>query len=676
MSQARRRRAGDRGSVTVAFAVALPVLLLFVSLVINGGHWFTHHRHLQLQADAGAFAGADLFNKCFETGDLAAANTAITAEAQKFAGDPTVSPRYNSQVSIRKTENVVLRLNQKTYDRGGPGPDDTVEKEPCQAAMVDLKLSDEDVPWFVRLATVDAINAHARVEARVVTALKGSLPIAIPDPEPKVASVTFVNEGGGAAPCSPCTYDLTGPTIAGGVANFTMAGTAPITIAAGQNVGIRVNLGGETSTVCGDAFVECYDSGSANGLAFIRGYQASGGTLPVTRAVWPTSGSCTGAAASRPGSTFFYGIPHSSTCSVGLSAVVDFGAFSNPSAAPPTGVLATVTAHFTGQTVGGTNFAATQAMTYSGGVWTTSSNVSLPAQAGPLSVSLDWAQHAGTWNGNTCTTTGGNRCKGSFDNVQRIFSAQRARTGPIKVVTVSEPGSSATGSPLALTPGTHNLKVTIGTLYFAIADIADRSTDETYGLRVASISGSQNQAFDCDPGVSWTDEIENGCQTPYAPNPDHPGCPVGRPDPTPLDCMDVETGDRIGQLEGGLDNRFGSGGGCTTNNWPSVPDGDPRAIPLIITQFAAFQGSGGSPSSRVPVRRFGYFYVTGWSRSNCATNEPYPWSPVRNDQRGDIWGHFIHHVITINNGGSGGTTCVLDANDPFDLNPCLAVMTR
>jgi hypothetical protein len=666
---------GERGSVIVTFAIALPVLLLFVSLVVNGGHWFTHHRHLQLQADAGAFAGSDLFNKCFETADLTAANSSITAETQKYAGDPTISPRYNNQVSTRGSENVVLRLNRKTYDRGGPGPDDTVEEEPCKAAMVDVKLSDEDVPWFMRLATVDAINAHARVEARVVTSLKGSLPIAIPDPEPVVASVTFVNEGGGAAPCSPCTYALTGPTIAGGVANFTMPGTAPITVGAGQKIGVRVNLGGETSTVCGDAYVECYDSGSGNGLALVTGYQASGGTLPFARAVWPTTGSCTGAAASRPGSAYFYGIPHSSTCSVSLSADVDFGSFSDPSADPPAGVKAEVTAHFTGNTVSGSNFSATQAMTYSGGVWTTSSTVSLPAQSGPLSVSLDWAQHAGSVGGTTCNN--GNRCSGTFSNVQRIFSAQRARSGPIKVITISEPGSTATGSPLALAPGTHNLKVTIGTLYFAIADIADRSTDETYGLRVASDSGSENQAFDCDAGVQFRLEIRNGCETEYGPNPDHPGCPVGRPDPTPLDCMNVETGDRIGQLEGGLDDRFGTGGSCSPNNWPAVPDGDPRAIPLIITQFGAFRGSGGSPATRVPVRRFGYFYVTGWSRSNCATNEPYPWSSVRNDERGDIWGHFIHHVITINNGGAGGTTCVLDANaDPLDLNPCIAVLTR
>jgi hypothetical protein len=141
--------------------------------------------------------------------------------------------------------------------------------------------------------------------------------------------------------------------------------------------------------------------------------------------------------------------------------------------------------------------------------------------------------------------------------------------------------------------------------------------------------------------------------------------------------MADETGDKVGQLEGGLDTRLGSGGSCSVNHWPTVPDGDVRAIPLIITQFSAFKGSGGSDASQVPVRRFGYFYVTGWSRSTCSTNEPYPWSPTKQDEKGDIWGHFVHHVITVNNGGGGTTSCVLDASaNPLDLNPCIAVMTR
>ena len=37
-------------------------------------------------------------------------------------------------------------------------------------------------------------------------------------------------------------------------------------------------------------------------------------------------------------------------------------------------------------------------------------------------------------------------------------------------------------------------------------------------LRVASPSGSQNQAFDCDTGINFQNEIANGCQTTYREN--------------------------------------------------------------------------------------------------------------------------------------------------------------
>jgi Putative Flp pilus-assembly TadE/G-like len=647
-------RPGEEGLVTVTFAITLPVLLTFVSLVINIGHWFTHHRHLQLQADAGALAGAGLFNRCFATTDATAANASIRGEARKYAGDPTVTPRYNSQITVRNSENVVVLINSKVFDRGGPPPDDTDERDPCLSGMVDVKASDEDVPWFMRLATVDVINAHARVHAKVISDLVGSLPIAVPDPVPRLASFTFFDQSSGA---ELGTYPLSGPTIAGGVANFTA--NASLTIAAGQNVGIRVNLGGGTSTTCGDDYVQCYGAGAGNGLAWIRGYDGTPGAAPSVGAVWPSTGACSNTVGSRPGATFFYGIPYSASCSVHLSADVNIG---DPATAE-------LTARFSGDGV-----SASQAMSFSSGIWTTTSAVSLSAQKGPIRVALDWVQRAGSVGGSACSTS--NPCTGTFANVQQVFSAKRVLTGPIKAVTISEPGSTATGSPLALTPGTHDLTVTIGTAYFSIADVADRTTDETVGLRVANPSGSQNQAFDCDVGVNFRDEIVNGCVTPYQVNPNFPGCPETTP-PTPADCMNVETGDRIGQLEGGMDTRLGRGGNCTVNNWPNVPEGDPRAIPLIITQFAAFQRSGASEASQVPVRKFGVFYVTGWSRSNCSTNEPYPWSPTRQDERGDIWGHFIHHVLGPNNGGAGNATCVLDGSgDPTDLTPCVAVMTR
>lgn len=665
---ARSAAAAEHGGVLAIIAVSMPVLLLFAVLVIDVGNWFVHKRHLQTQADAGALAGGDLFRGCYAA-DKAPANAAINAEARKYAGDAAVVGRHNPQVGVRSGEGVVILLNSKTYDRGGPSADDTLVGQPCATKMIDVKISDEDLPWFLRAARVSVINARARVEARKITELIGSLPIAVPDPEPKVASVRFYEESTGT---TLGTAALTGPTLVNGLAQFAMSAgaTVPITVTAGQNIGVEVNLGGQTSTTCGDAYVACWGT-AAPSLSLIRAYSESGSgaqpAAPIPRAVWPIAGACSGAPSVFAGANMFYGSTRFASCSVGIGSTVDFGTGAgDPRLAQPAGVKAQVRASIAGCSPN------SAALTWTAGVWSTSPFAfSCPAQAGPFAVSLHLEEHDGTTIKGACN---GNVCSWDFANIQRVFSAQRSLSGPIKLIGISEPGSSTTGSPLALAPGGHDLRVIVGTQYLKAADPANMSADETLGLRVASPSGSQNQAFDCDAGINFRDEILNGCQTGYGPNPNTPGCPETTP-PTPLDCMPVETGDKIGQLEGGLDTRFGVGGGCKANNWPNPPAGDPREIPLIITDFNAFQGSGGNINQQVPVRRFGFFYVTGWSRSNCSTNEPYPWSSNKQDEKGDLWGHFVFDVASINNGGAGQDPCTLNA-DPTVFDPCVAVMTR
>ena len=113
-------------------------------------------------------------------------------------------------------------------------------------------------------------------------------------------------------------------------------------------------------------------------------------------------------------------------------------------------------------------------------------------------------------------------------------------------------------------------------------------------LRVASPSGSQNQAFDCDRGLNFQTEIENGCATTYRLNYDDWDDPHARgtdewadifcaqygvgdlppdtttPSPPPM-CVAVETGDKIGQFRHGLSNRFETPT-CRPNNWPTERD--------------------------------------------------------------------------------------------------------
>ena len=117
-------------------------------------------------------------------------------------------------------------------------------------------------------------------------------------------------------------------------------------------------------------------------------------------------------------------------------------------------------------------------------------------------------------------------------------------------------------------------------------------TDGPILLRMASPSGSQNQAFDCDKNVNFEREIENGCSTKYIENfRDHddddttpkqwnnflctgwgtgnlPPPTFNGPAPYPSDCVMTETGDKTGQLRQGLADRFESPA-CTPNGWPT-----------------------------------------------------------------------------------------------------------
>ena len=239
-------------------------------------------------------------------------------------------------------------------------------------------------------------------------------------------------------------------------------------------------------------------------------------------------------------------------------------------------------------------------------------------------------------------------------------------SGPIQFAQAIVDGSIG---PSSLAFGTHTASVAIGVQ----GDLKNDTSfsDPTYLLRVADPSGSQNYAIDCDPGRTFRDEIATGCQTTYQKNTGQT-CPNAI---SPLNCAAIETGDKVGQMRQGMNDRFAS---CPPNNWtnpgdptqfPNIQPGDPRAIPIILVPFGSFKSSG---SGWVPVVDFGTFYVTGWDyvggNAPCPDNEPFPGPGT--DKRGDLWGHFIKYVDSINTGGTG------DLCDFNSFGTCVAVLTE
>ncbi|HEU4942394.1 MAG TPA: pilus assembly protein TadG-related protein [Gaiellaceae bacterium] len=645
--------ASDRGAVLPWFALWLPVLVLFLVFVVDVGNWFEHKRHLQLQADAGALAGGGVFT-------IPCSDATIEAAARKYAGDPNAAAPYNIQVPPTNSSNVHVLINSTQYWNQG-GTDNSDGGGPCETKMVDVKITEADLPLFFGIpglfTSVPAINAHARVQIQELSFLGGgALPIAVPDVDPSLAKATFVDEETGAV---LATTPLTNTGAANGLSIWDNT-AAPVSVPISTSkIGVRIALSGNAaSTACGDPLVDCYDTASANGIDYIRGWSSAGSgaqpNQPLARDVRLIPGTC-----QDP-----YFSSATATCTIGVSAVVDFGGL------PPADTAVNAT-------VDGT----TRQLTYDAGTgrWISSGAnfFAIAPAAGPVNVTLGWVERAGTVSGlGTCTTTGANPCKGTFGVVQRAFSADETRSGPIKLAQVWENGLFWANSfergttkqlvvKIGLTPNLQNAK-----------DV----NDPVVTLRV--VGGSRNQSLDCDPNYSnLYEELAFGCRPGYTTNAGTP-CPATAPTlwstPQPWNCVAIQTGSATNQVPRGLNLRILGNekpATCSSpNNWsqfPNIPAGDPRVLNVFITPFGSFGGSG---SGVVPVVKLGTFYVTGWTASGSGFKNPCEGNgddPVPGGDAGNIVGHFIKYVFGLNNGGGSTQTCNFDS-----FGSCIAVLTE
>ena len=640
--------AREEGGILVFVAMLTPIFLLFLALSVDIGNWWVHKRHLQLQADAAALAGGALLGDCFT--DPAGANVAITNEATRFGG--AAGSSYNEQIGGTQKGTVALNYQSNTYPSGAADPSgDTETEAPCDTAhlMLDVKASEVGVPLLLRpllelvapgSAFADpTINTHARVELKQVEIQEGMLPIAVPDLRFNYVFATFVNEVNGAV---LGTVQLTKAGSSG--ANQLWNTTTPISVTIpSAHVGVRLRLvgGADPAAACGTLFTECYDTDSTNGVVHIRGW--STGTAPTARNAWLLAGSCV------PDAYFA-----TADCSAGIQAEVDLGA---THALTGAGVTADVWASVDGAghyslTPGGTSGLVT---------WTSTAGLPI-AVSGPHTVELNWSweQTTGTWTGKTCSNKKNNPCKdeGTFGPVQRAFIAG-GRSGPLRSVQVFESGLTSSGSNSFQTGTAHTLGVSVAVT--GSLKVQSLATDPVVELRV---TGSQNQTIDCDPAISnLRDEINEGCGPPYKINKTL-ACPAYNTLwslPGPWECVKTQTGGAVGQVEHGMKDRIlGGSNSCTAPiNWPNYSSSDPRIVPLIITPFGTFSGSG---NDIVPVIDFAAFYVVGWNGDPCPGAHVVP--------KGYIAGHFIKYAEP-NPNGAGKSVC-----NPDLITPCVPVMTR
>ena len=629
---------GERGGVIVMTALWLPLLVLLLIFVVDVGNWFVHKRHLQMQADAGALAGGAAFGGVMLPSGCN--DPLIDGEARKYAGDPSATAPYNVQLGGSDQQNMHVLINSTNFwNESGTNYSDG--GSPCDAMMVDVKVTEADLPWFFGLDVVPAINARARVQIQSLSyANGGALPIAVPNMEPKRAKAMFVNEQTGQVIASA---DLT-KTGFDPTSGLDIWENAPVAVPINtSSIGVRIALSGTTSSVtCGDPLVDCYDNGSGNGLVHIRGFSATGtgtASAPIARDVVLTRETC-----NDP-----YFSHDSATCSIGVSAVVDFG-----TATPPAG--ATVSAKVGNRTL---------ALTYvpGSGRWETAGPnfFDIASQAGPVPLELTWK-------------VGSN--SGTFGVVQRTFAANDERSGPIHLAEVWENGFFWTNS--FAQGSTHNLSVKIGVV--PDLQIASSVADPVVTLRV--VGGSRNQSLDCDKDYSnLYQELAFGCRPRYAVNtgtacPSTPTVLWGSPQPWP--CVAIQTGSATNQVPRGLNLRVLGDEKPTTctapnhwSNYPNIPANDPRILNVFVVPFGAFSGSG---SGVIPVVRFASFYITGWTAGGSGFANPCQGNgddPVPNGDAGNIVGHFIKYIFTVNDGSGSGQAC-----DPSGFGSCIAVLTE
>jgi hypothetical protein len=739
----RLRLQDERGGVLLITAVSLLVLVLFVAFVIDVGNWKEHKRHLQLQADAAALAGA---------GSLALPvcnDTLVTTATRDYAGtDATYLADYNDQVASQYNDaghvpNLHILINSLGY-YGETGAGNNTGGSPCAtsppnqfcngAQGIDVKATEENLPWFFFGGLVPKINAHARACLMQQTSSANSLPIAVPNPKPKTAAAIFVDYGNslqviGVAPLIECAGAScpSSPNIWSSAAtNVSVAPQTGVIIAISGRP--DPNWSGNVATICGQPLTTCFDATndpSTVGVNFIRGWTNSGSGRqpgpPVLREVQLFPGDCGGDAYFQ-----FTG----GACNVTLAAIVDAG-FADGS--EMTGMGITVSG--AGCPAKGCALtkntdvpappecAAVMAGGATGGCWMGS--IPISARIGAQRLTISWNESRGSVNGEDCTK--GNGCNGVFESgafVQQAYTADDLPShnisGPLQLVQITscpDPSCVSPGNSLPLGAGAPPISVTIG-LKGALRNAqnaADLTASCTFDdgtvfnfaclkVTVTNAGAGSTQSVNCDPLAPPPNKLEDqlalGCKPQYKINDGTLGpwtpCPPANQlnDPThqqPWQCTELFTGNRVPSVSDGLNRRIFDGVAKPTscpaygenghNNWDmfdptdesgraGFPEGDRRIVGVYLTAYGAFTHTAGT-SVTIPVTDFATFYITGYDGSPCRAG------PLVTDHpddpipdKGTIVGHFIKYIDRLNTGG-GTLPC-----DPASFGNCVPVMTK
>jgi hypothetical protein len=664
----------EHGGVLVLFAFFLPVAVLFMSFALDVGNAFLHARHLQVQADAAAFAGAQQFPTVFQSCE----SNAIARRAGQYGGVneiatpfgtvPSYTPVYNTP-HLEKTAGIHVLLNSKTfYEQSSPVDETADEKGPCEASMVDVKVTETDLPWYFRvpheifkgtpLTGVPYDNAHARIEILQQSEASGVSPLAVAETAPVAARAYFVDEDNKNALLAQAPLEKI--AVNGQGQDVWSNPTAPVTVTINHpHIGVVIALSGNKGdTTCGHVYVECFGRKaekekatleSAESALHIAGYSTAGaGTAekPLAREVTLTGATCTDG----------YFSTATASCAFTIKAKVDWGATNKEGQKTPT-----LEAEVAGTKTKLTPKAGTSE-------WT--GTATLPAGTGSRELTLLYECKKET--GSPCTETK----KVTFKNVHRIFAAGAVHSGSITGAWVGVSGGAPQdANSFAECPTcTQKLIVTVD-----VAGSLSNATGVKDPLRQLKFEGNHGVIVGCPPNTAgesaseFREHLEKGCPGKYKINTSNPGCTVNV---EPFDCLKVNAnGKKKGALSG-FDKRIQNTSGKTfycANKWqdtnnggiPVLPKDDSRIVSVFVMPYGSLDSSGEAilPSGEVQIQDFAAFYVTGFPGDSCQSDP--------STQGTEIVGHFIKYVNTIDTEGGGKQKCSLNS-----LGQCIIVLTR
>jgi hypothetical protein len=658
MLSARTRQVRERGQVVVLFALLLPVILTFGSIVMSAGNWYVLQRHLQTQADAAALASAPDFLGCGQQAPIA--NVNIVNSALKFSGDTLRSGQYNLQLEEAGDQRAVV--NSTRFWQSGDATDgSTLDNSlglPCDTKFLDVKITDDRAPLLFRwIPLFPSLKKKARVEMHAFQGGSGIRPIGVPEVDPTSVAVVFVNEdapGGVNSPGAIVGKSLLSfwdpkdanpanrpPAELAGVSawhqdvtgvNFNGNENYSAVVVASRDPGFSLNAGnGSLQAICNQNAIQthCYGPGTTlqQGISFIHSYSDAGGGSPAGALIRGVDlfGGCGTVAAPYESNPYFNVDDGTSCAAITIHARIDFGVTGDPTGMP-------TCAQATASPGGAMTWVDDGSPT---GAWETAFVPAIGSGRNVVNISTAFKRPSAS----NCNTRNSGA---SFPRVAVPYLAdddsgvvQYIRLDSLKAPFGLANSINGNGS-------TSDVRVAVGlTLPLRDAD----PLDPPIPLRIWN-TPSQSQALDC--GVSgssgWNTAMEFGCPPYQIYNQawHTSGCsgpPTGVPAPDPPDCIASQNGNF---QQSQIQQMWASPCSATPNNWyrngiTVPPFTDKRWIPLFIVDEKGFTQSG---KKYYPVRRFGGFYVTAGSGMNCPFDDP----PGNLSGKRTIYGHFVTYL--------------------------------